>query len=105
MGRVSRDKNQRYNDQDEMITLDLSGDTRTSHGVQETSNKEVPGSWGRLKNLVSITVSYFLKVGGEHNLYREAPCLEKTISFLRKDNFSVTSAVISVLFISFLCGN
>lgn len=101
---VSRDGNQRYKDQAEMITLDLFSDIRTSCGVQETSIKEVPGNCDRLRKPVSITVFYFLSISGDCNHYEEFPCLEKKISFLRKENFSITPAMISVLFVSFLCG-
>ena len=34
--RVSRDENQRYKDQSEMIALDLVGDIGHSGGIQET---------------------------------------------------------------------
>lgn len=88
-----------------MITLDLFSDIRTSCGVQETRIKEVPGNCDRLRKPVSIAMFYFLSTSSEHNLYEKFPCLEKKISFLRKENFSITPAMISLLFISLLCGN
>lgn len=99
-GSISRDENQRYKKQAEVITPDLSGGIRTHYRTQEATIEEVPRNCDRLRNPVSITEFYSLSIKGEYSLYEAVP-----LNFLRKENFSITPAIISVLFIYFLCGN